>query len=113
MEQEYLLGPARSECSPSVYAESEIGKKEISAADLVRYFMAGQLKGDDLLPNEVLQTNIYQEFGISEGILVFGEKLSRSVWIAPEAEDALQKRFGGAKVSAAKPLDEELASRGL
>ncbi len=110
---ETLLGPARSECSPSIYAESEVEKKEISAADLVRYFMAGQLKGDDLIPNEVLQANISQEFGVSEGILVFGEKLSRSVWIAPEAADALQKRFGGVKEPATEPLDEELGSRGF
>lgn len=102
---ESLLGPARSECAPSVFSEEE-SEKQLSVADLVRFFIAGQLYVDPAISNDGLMANIYKEFQVSEGIMVFGDGVRKNIWIAPEQSDQLQKRFGGVPVSDVKPLDE-------
>lgn len=98
-------------CPEPVLPEREIKREvpRLGPADLVRYFIAGQLLISPNISNRRLIGSVAVEFHIDgEQVLVFGEKKSRNVWLHPDASAKLLGRFGGEPVSSAIPLDEQL-----
>lgn len=80
-------------------SEPEDQKKELSAHDLIRYFVAGQLYGNPEIKSGEIRKNIAREFQIAEEhVLVFGEWPHLNVWPHPEVSEDLQQRFGGASI---------------